>query len=459
VTAATHESPAFRPAAPPRPRGRLPLLRFLRTVRDNTIATWPEAAFDLDFMERRLLFRRTVVANSPATIKHVLLDNADNYVKSVIARRLLSPGLGNGLLTAEGADWRRQRRIMAPAFQHKRIEGFAPTMNAAAQAMLARWDALPAGAGLDIAEAMMRVTLTIIARTMFSTESEDEIAAVGDAVSAYQLSVRPGMADLIGLPEWLPRRGASAGARALRGLDSLFNAIIERRRRGGGPHDDLLALLLAARDDETGSGLSDAELRDEVATIFTAGHETTANALAWTWYLLSGHPAVEARLHEELARVLGGRAPGFADIPALGFTRAVIDEAMRLYPPAHTLSREALADDEIAGHRIAAGTAVIISPWVMHRHRAHWRDADSFDPDRFGPGGDAPRERFVYMPFGGGPRICIGASFALTEAVLIVAAVAQRYRLRLKPGHPVEPVGLITLRPRYGLPMTLERRR
>ena len=239
-------------------------------------------------------------------------------------------------------------------------------------------------------------------------------------------------------------------------IDRLLAA---REHAGDGQPKDLLTRLIAARDEETGAGMTAQEVRDQVITIFMAGHETTALALTWTWYLLSQHPAVEARLHAELDAVLGGRLPRHEDLARLPYSRMVIEESMRLYPPAHTISRQAIGDDVVLGHGIPARAAIIIAPWLLHRKPAIWDDPQRFDPERFSPERSAARHRFAYIPFGAGPRICIGMAFAMAEAVLILATIAQRYRLRLKKGHPVEPQGLITLRPRYGMRMHLERRR
>jgi cytochrome P450 len=453
-----NESAPPRLAAPARVAEELPLWRLVFAVRRNLISYWPDAAYEADFFARRMLLGWTFTANCPEAVKHVLLDNADNYRKSVIARRLLKPGLGNGLLTSEGELWRRQRRILAPAFQAKRIASFAPTMTEATEAMLARWDAHPAETPLDIAQEMMRLTLEIIGHTMFSSDIGSLGDVIGRGVSEYQeTGGRPSIVDLLNLPEWLPRRLPAGARRALRMIDEAITTIIAKRRASGAGPDDLLSLLLAARDEETGEGMSDAMIRDEIATIFTAGHETTANGLAWTWYLLALHPAVRAKLEAALDSVLGGRTPRAEDLPRLVYARMVFDEAIRLYPPAHSMSREAIADDEILGHRVPKGSTVVISPWLLHRHRKLWREPERFDPERFRPEVAAQRPRYAYLPFGGGPRVCIGMGFALQEAVLILATVAQRYRLGLAPGQEVEPIGLITLRPKGGLPMSLER--
>ena len=445
-------------AAPPRFQGRLPLLRFLRTVRDSSVATYGEHAFEREVFERRILWRRYLVVNAPAGVQRVLLDNADNYVKSRIAKRLLEPGLGRGLLTSDGEDWRRQRRIMAPAFDHRSLLAYAPMMAEATAAVLERWDRLPRGATVDAAAEMMRLTLAIIARAMFSTDAESVSAVVEQAVGRYQVEVRPNLLDLLGVPDRWQRRRSRGWHEIFGEFDRVIERLIRRESAGEAQPKDLLARLIAARDSETGLGMSPQEVRDQVVTIFMAGHETTAQALAWTWYLLSQHPREEAKMHAELARVLGGRTPRHEDLTSLRYTRMVFEEAMRLYPPAHTISRQALAEDEVAGRRVRKGATVFIVPWLLHRHRLLWERPDVFEPERFAPERAAGRHRFAYIPFGGGPRICIGAAFAMTEALIILAMIAQRYRLRLVPGHPVEPVGLITLRPRHGLRMILERR-
>jgi cytochrome P450 len=370
----------------------------------------------------------------------------------------LEPGLGKGLLTSDGEEWRRQRRIMAPAFDHRSIVSYVPQMAEATRTMLARWDRLPEGSTLDIAAEMMRLTLAIIARAMFSADAEDVGPTVEAAMNRYQLDVRPDILDLLNIPEWVPRLRSRKWRSIFDGVDKAIDRIIARGMNEGGQPRDLLARLIAARDAETGRAMSAKEVRDQVVTIFMAGHETTALALAWTWYLLSQHPAEEARFHAEIDARSCPQLPSFDDVAGLAYTRMVLQESMRLYPPAHTISRQALADDEVAGHRVRKGLMVLIVPWVVHRHRLLWERPEVFDPERFTQERSAARPRFAYLPFGGGPRICIGASFAMTEAALILAIVGRRYRLRLLPDHPVEPVGLITLRPRHGLRMILERR-
>jgi cytochrome P450 len=301
------------------------------------------------------------------------------------------------------------------------------------------------------------VTLNIISRTMFSSDSDRIVAIMERGAGRYQAEMRPNMLDFLGLPAWLAGLNRLRVAeRTLGEFDTEIDRLIKLRSSNpeNGPKD-LLARLIAARDEQTGGGMSAQEVRDHVITIFMAGHETTAMAMTWTWYLLSQHAVQEAKLHAELEAVLGGRVPNSEDLDQLTYTRMVIDESMRLYPPVHTIAREALADDTLAGRQVPKGSAVLIAPWVLHRHRRLWRDPGRFDPERFSAEQSATRARFSYLPFGGGRRICIGAAFATAEATLLLATMAQRYRLRLAAGHPVEPQGLITLRPRQGMKMTL----
>ena len=451
----TEEQASPRLALPPRPKSRLGLLRLLKATRENSVGTWADAAFEAELSERRMLWRHVVIANAPEYVRHVMLDNADNYVRSALSRRLLEPGLGKGLLTSHGDTWRRQRRTMAPAFAAKRIADFAPAMVDAAERLAEDWSLVPPNAAIDVAEAMSGLTLAIISEAMFSVRVDPEIALIGQAVTAYQSAIRPSVADLLGMPEWIPRPTVRRARKIFRDSDRVIQRLIEERRRGGGP-DDLLAMLLAAPEDDAPASAK--EVRDQVATIFTAGHETTANALAWTFYLLSQHPAELVRLEDELDRVVGDRSVRAEDVPNLPFTRMVIEESMRLYPPAHTMSRQALAPDRLGNIELKKGSSVLIVPWLLHRHRKLWDRPDEFRPERFTPEAVAARPRFAYIPFGAGPHICIGAAFAVTEAILCLATLTRRFRLALAPGMNVEPVGLITLRPRHGLPMRIERR-
>jgi cytochrome P450 len=444
------------PAPVPR-RGAMPLFEFFRTMRDNVIATYAEEAYELEIVERKIFGRSRFLVNDPAAVKHVLLDNAAHYRKTEIARRILEPGLGKGLITSEGETWRRHRRIMSPAFDHRSIDSYTSIMTGAAQELLADWNRRGAGAVVDVAAAMTAVTLNIISRTMFSSDSDRIVGIMENGLSRYQAQMRPNALDFLGFPAWLAGlRRSQVASRTLSEIDREIDRLTKMRSENpdGAPRD-LLARLIAARDEQSGGGMTAQEVRDEVITIFTAGHETTAVAMTWTWYLLSQHPAEEAKLHAELEALLGARAPNSQDLGRLTYTRMVIEESMRLYPPVHTVVREALADDTLAGRHVPKGSIVLISPWVLHRHLRLWHDPGRFDPERFSPERIAPRPRFSYLPFGGGRRICIGAAFAIAEATMLLATIAQRVRLTLSPGHVVEPQGLITLRPRHGMKMVI----
>ncbi len=409
-----------------------------------------------DVVRLRLLAWRGYLLAHPDHVKRVLQDRHTFYDKNTFDFRLLKPVLGNGLLTSDGQTWLRQRRMMQPAFHRQRLAAVASVVTAEADAMCARWTlAVRGGSRLDVAAEMNRLTLDVVTRALFGTDVDADAARVGAAVGTISRVFMEGLASgraLLPLVTGRPPRRARA---ALGLLDAVVQEIIGARRRAGVEGDDLLGMLLAARDESGGGGLSDRELRDQVLTLFVAGHETTSNALAWTWYLLARHPEATAELRAEVAATLGGRPATTDDLPHLRYTRMVLDEAMRLYPPAWATSRNPVEDDEIGGFRIPAGSLVFLSPYVTHRHPEFWERPEEFDPERFRPERAASRPRFAYFPFGGGPHQCIGESFALTEAVLVIATVVQRFRLELEPGTTVVPSPRVTLRPRDGLPMTV----
>ncbi|HEU0076556.1 MAG TPA: cytochrome P450, partial [Longimicrobiaceae bacterium] len=365
--------------------------------------------------------------------------------------------VGNGLLTSEDALWLRQRRLAQPAFHRERIAAYAADMTAYAARMAEEWQG---GQVLDVAREMNRLTLAIAGKTLFGAEvagEAEEIAhALTDALGLYKRLTNPlgPLLDRIPTPGTLRRRRARAR------LDATISRIIAERRRTGEDRGDLLSMLLLAQDTEgDGGGMTDLQLRDEALTLFLAGHETTANALAWTWHLLAENPQAEAALHAELDTVLDGRLPTVDDLPALPYTRAVLAESMRVFPPAYVVGRQPLRDMEIGGFRVEEGSIVLMSPWVIQRDPRWWPDPLRFDPGRWTPEMEAGLPRFAYFPFGGGPRKCIGEGFAWTEEILVLATLAARWRVRPVPGHPVAPEPMITLRPRHGIRAALERRR
>jgi cytochrome P450 len=447
--------------AGPVPRqGPLSFFEFMRVLRDNQIATYAQEAYELDIIERKMFGKHRFIVNDPAAVKRVMLDNVANYEKTEITRRILEPGLGKGLLTSEGETWKAHRRTMTPAFDQRSVASYTPVMAAEAEKLNTQWRKLGTNEIVDVAGAMTEVTLQIISRTMFSSDSDDIVGVMERSFGQFQAQMRPNMMDFIGLPAWLAGIGRlNVAKRTLGEFDALIDRLIrERTKNLDNAPKDLLSRLIAARDEQTGIGMTAKEVRDHVITIFMAGHETTAMTMIWTWYLLSQHPAVETKLHEELRAVLNGRTPSHDDVPKLTYTRMIIEESMRMYPPAHTLARVALAEDTLCGRTIPKGATVMIVPWLLHRHKKHWQNPERFMPERFGAEQSAQRVRFSYLPFGGGKRICIGAAFALTEATVLLATLANRCRLTLAPGHPVEPQALITLRARHGLKMRVETR-
>lgn len=391
----------------------------------------------------------------PDDIDHILRLKQQNYPKGFFSLQL-QPLVGQGLLTSEGELWLRQRRLIQPAFHRKRLATLAGTMSAAAQDTVVRWQAIARGdRPVDVADEMMRLTLRIVGQALFSTDTSAATGTVSRAVDVAIAYVNFRLNHPFALSERIPTPRNLRFLRARRALDAVVNAIIEERRRSGADTGDLLSMLLLARDEATGTGMSDRQLRDEVMTILLAGHETTAVALSWTWYLLSQHLRIERNLHDELDGVLGGRTPTIDDLPNLPYTRMVVDESLRLYPPAWGVARQAKDADEMRGYDIAPRTPIATLTWVTHRHPEFWDTPEVFDPERFTPARSTGRPHFAYFPFGGGPRQCIGNNFALMEAQLILATLAQHYAPRLARGHRVEPQPLLTLRPRYGMRMHL----
>jgi cytochrome P450 len=456
--AATQPPELAGPRAPARP---LSLFAALRAMNNNLFAMIPVIAYEEPIWEAKGMFGTQLLVSDPAGIKRVLLDNAANYRKAALDVRILSTAFGDGLLTSDGDKWRAHRRVMSPAFDHRSIASYAPVITDAAEARLKAWDAKGESAETDIAREMTTLTLEIISRTMFSADSDTLRSRLDE-------TIRKGMAELsFGLQHIAPLIGPFLLNRKLARVRANFEAadavmqklISGREKYPGGAPTDLLDRLIAATDSETGFRMTDEEVRDEVIIIFLAGHETSALAATYLWYLLSLHPEEEAKLHAELDAVLGGRVPTHDDLEKLAYTRMVIDEALRLYPPAPALTgRVAREADEVCGRRIAKGTEIAILPWVVHRHRRLWDEPSRFDPERFSREKSTTRPRFAYLPFGGGPRICIGAQLALTEVSLLVATMAQRYRLKLVPGQDIVLLHRVTQRPRDGIRMQLERR-
>jgi cytochrome P450 len=392
----------------------------------------------------------------PDHVRHVLQDEYKNYPRGWhydLLRRLL----GNGLLVREGESWRRQRRLAQPAFHRQHLAEFARTMTDATAQMLTRWEQSAAtGQVLDIGAEMSRLTLAIAGRTLFSVDVSAEADTVGRALNVLLPYLDHRFTHPLSLPVWVPTPHNLRFKQAVRVMDRVVYGIIEERRRGKSDHVDLLSLLEQARDEETGEGMTDQQLRDEVLTFFVAGLETTAIALTWTWYLLAGHPAVAQRLRDEVDHVLGGRAPTFEDAARLTYARQVVQESMRLYPPVYVVVRAAAKDDVIGGFHIPAGSSVALSAYVTQRHPDFWERPAAFDPDRFTPERVAARPKYAYFPFIGGPHQCIGNEFALLEMQIVLAMVMQNFRLEMLPGQTVKPHASLSLKPAGPIRMRLE---
>jgi len=412
-----------------------------------------------DVVKYRMAHWTWYQVNHPDGVQRILQENHRNYTKGSMTLGIMKPVAGDGLFTSEGELWLRQRRLMQPVFHRRRIAAFGTIMTDATHAMLDRWQpVIERGQHLDIMDEMSRLTMEIVSQALFSTQ----VGGDGNAISGAITTLLDDIGYRFEVPFYPPPSVPTPRNRrrqsALRTLDEAMYRVINERRRQPGMHDDLLGLLIGACDEDTGEGMSNKQLRDEVTTLFAAGHETTAVTMAWVWYLLDQHPRALARLRSELHAVLAGRTPTVADLPQLPYTRMVIDEALQLFPPVWITNRQLVANDEICGYRIPAGAFAVVSPYVVQRHPAWWDDPDRFDPERFTPEHSADRPRYAYFPFGGGPRQCIGQSFALTEAALILATIAQHYDLNVLPGHTVVPQTLATLRPGGGLPMIVTRR-
>lgn len=433
----------------------LPFLGQLPALRRDAIGVFQRAAaLGYDVVRLPVAARTLYLIRRPDDLKYVLQENLRNFSKQTAGYRALRLVLGNGLVTSEGEFWLHQRRLVQPAFHRQRVAGFADTMVDLTRQMLERWDlAARRGEPLDVAAEMTALTLRIVGWTLLSTEAGPDSPTVSRALGRLLREVLHRSTAVVRIPSYLPTPKNRALRVARASLDGVVLRIIAERRAGRAQKNDLLDMLMSARDEDTGEAMTDTQLRDEVMTIFLAGHETTANALTWTLYLLSRHPEVRRRLEQEVGTALEGRSPTAADLPRLGYALAVVQESMRLYPPVWMVMRRCERGDVIGGYRIDPGEFVAISPFITHRDPRLFDDPERFDPERFLGDRAGHIPRFGYLPFSGGPRVCIGNGFALMEAQLVLASIAQRFRLDLLPGHPVELDAAVTLRPRYGMRM------
>ena len=445
------------PAVEP-PDAPLPYFHALWKLLDNPIEAWPKAVYEQPFYQRGDERQTFLYAADPAMLKDILLDKAELFPKDWMFDRVTKPALGEGLLTARGEHWRWQRRAAAPGFRPDNVAAMTPAMVQAAEAALARWRERGEGARLDIATEMTGVTFQVILDTMLSGGEGIDVPVAAQKITDYLETLgKITPADLLQWPTWTRVALAPRGHRAMVYLKAMVDRMVARRRVEA-RRDDLVDLLMRAQDPETGRRMDDLLLRDNLLTFIGAGHETTALALTWSLYLLGRDPETTARVRAEIALVAGEESLTHEHVERLTFTRQVVQEAMRLYPSLPLMSRMCAEDTEAGGHPVRKGTFVFIPIYAIHRHRRLWRDPDAFDPDRFSAEESVGRHRFAYLPFGGGPRVCIGQTFALIEAVAILATLVRGATLEPDPGHRIRPVMRVSMRPQGGMPMTLRLR-
>ncbi len=452
----------FCPPAPVPKRSRPGFFRLLPTLKRNPLECWSQEFFEEPIVGVKLPFLQTFVVNDPASIRRVLIDNALNYRKDPIQRRILAAGLADGLLGVEGARWEAQRRSLAPLFARRPVTSFTGAMLEAADILSTRWLALAPRHPIDVAAEVTLLTLNVLALTIFSEGIGGDLGEFRSAMTAYFDAIgRIDVFDLMRVPRFVPRPERKSLRQSLAYFERIVDKIIEvRRRRLEASPDvpqDLLTLLLRVLDPSTGQPMRIAEVRSNILTFLSAGHETTANTLAWSLFLLSQSPFWYARVRQEADRELTGDVEGLAE--RLTVTRAVVEETLRLYPPIAALSRMAEQADVLSGHRVKRHALIVIAPYVLHRHRRLWARPNLFDPSRFLEPAKAEIPRFAFLPFGAGPRTCIGSSFALQEATVVLATLVHRFDLELAPDTHVWPVQRVTLRPIGGLPMRITPRR
>ncbi len=431
----------------------LGIWKSLSAVRSNVLAVIPEVATRMPIVSGNTGKRWHMIMD-PDAIRTMMLERLDNYPKSIVTKNLLRPAIGESLFIAEGSHWRWQRRTAAPVFTHRNMLTLAPVMTRAAERCAARL-ANSTGHAVNLLDEMVATTFDVIGEVTFSGDGTFDRAAVHSAIEDYISDAgKVSLLDILGAPDWVPRPGRMVSGKAMRHAKAMADRGIEARAaQGPSKIPDLLDLLLAGSDPETDRKMTTAELRDNLLTFIVAGHETTALSLAWSLYLVAFDPKVQDRAREEAQGVLQGRAATGDDVAALPYIRSIIDEALRLYPPAGMVSRTAMADDELCGQDIRKGDTCIIPIYALHRSHLLWDAPDTFDPDRFANRKEI--KRYAYLPFGDGPRICIGASFALQEAVIILATLLARFRFEAVPGHAPDPVMILTLRPQGGVWLTV----
>ena len=452
----TADSAASRAEAPRAP-GRLPLAGHIPQWSRDPVKLLTEAARHGDPV-RLELPGRTYLLTRPDHVKHVLQDNNQNYCKGWVFNRI-KEYWGDSLLTVDGESWRQQRRRVQPSFKREHTAQFAPIITQRTAEMLARWENVAASGGeLAVYDEMNRLALVIIGDVLFGVDLWADAPQIGAAVNSALTVLKKRVAALAPFPLWVPTRDNRRFNGAMRMLNRQIDTIVQRNREtGGGNRRTFLTMLMEARDVETGSRMTDRQLHEEAIGMLQQGHDTVGETLAWTWYLLSLHPEAERRLYREISEVVGDRVPVIADLPKLTYTNMVLQESLRLYPPVWVIPRDAINDDCIGGYHIPAGSTILLSPYLTHRHSDFWENPEAFDPDRFLPERCKERPRHAYFPFGGGPRLCIAGDMATLEVLLIMVMVAQRYRLHLVSGHREEMECILDMVPRHHVRSTVHR--
>jgi cytochrome P450 len=449
-----------RPPFVLQPRGPLETLGILRRLVRNPMETWPPEVYTERLVRGSFLGRTTFFVCAPDLAEQVLVDHADKIVKADTMRRALEPALGRGILTAEGARWRTQRRVAAPVFRPVNVQSFVPAMLDGARATAARWAGLADGAQLDAGREMMHLTFEIILETMLSGRGNVDVEAMERSITDVLDATSWAIAlSTLHAPDWTPFPGKGRAERGQAHMRGFVEKRVAERRASGERRQDLLSLMLDAVDPETGEGLTESDIVDNIITFIGAGHETTALALTWTFFLLSSHPEIEMKILAEIEQVTGGAELQADQVGSLIYTRQVIQESMRVYPPVAMVVREAIEPFTLDGATVHAGDAVFVPIQAIHHHRDLWDNPEVFDPDRFTPEASKGRHRFAFLPFIGGPRICIGMGFALLEAVAILAVLLPVARLVAKGGFKPTPKIRVTMRPAEGMPMTLKKRK
>jgi len=453
----------FTPPYPERHKKNPTALQAILHARKDLLSIWTEESFRYEFMSQQILKQKIFIANDPHIVKDVLVTKHHIYEKkSPQMQRALEPLLGDGLFISDGDTWTSHRHIQTPLFHTGFVQNYSKIMVSTIVEIADEWQANNVGKTVNVLPEMGRLTAEIISRTLFGENlGKEKAATVVKAFAQYQSSIKQTpLSSFTDIPNWMDKfsiKGQIA-LRAAKRIHKVVDEIIDKAEEKEN-QDTLVAHLLAANSGrETTNALSREQIRNEIIVLFMAGHETTANSLSWCWYLLSQSPDVEAKLHAELDEVLGDRLPNFADVAKLPYTRAIFDETVRLYPPVPILSRQASEDDTIRKKHIPKGSLMLVVPWLLHRHKKLWDQPDTFIPERFLPGAPNKPNKFAYLPFSAGPRVCLGKSFGIVESVLSIAILAQRYRLTLPKGTKVFHECRLTLRPKGSLPMQLEKR-